>query len=262
MLWVVAALIAAAITGIALLPHHSKRNDVAQYILKVDAAGTTFARQSRGVGKTLASLGSKNASPDQKSVDLQHAAAQLTVLREKIARIPAPPEAAVLRKRLLAYYRAQEAVAHELAGITSYFPTIRRVEAPVTKAGATLRAGLKAAKTPADQEAALATYEAALRRVGDRIAAVPVPAGLTTARDEEAKRLAKIAGAVKRVRAALHANDRKALDAALSALDSGGGNTAALAARAAVVAYNRHLKEINALGASAEKERRRLQASL
>lgn len=261
-LWVVAALIAAAITGIALLPHHKTRNDVAQYILRVDAAGTTFAKQSRAVSSTLRSLGSQKSSPEQKSVDLRHAARQLTILRQKIARIPAPQQAGVLRKRLIAYYKAQEAVAYELAGITAYFPKLRGVEAPVTKAGTTLRAELKSARKPAEQEAALEAYEGMLRQVSARVAAVPAPAGLTKARDEESKRLAAIAGSVRRVRAALHANDRAALDRALRSLDTGGGNTAALAARAAVVAYNRHLARIAALGARAEKERRRLQAAL
>ena len=258
----IAALIAAGLTGAWLIPHHTARGDVAHYIDRANAKGTEFAKQYRDVSAAYRSFRLKpGASAAAETARLQRAATRLTQLRVELAAIAAPPQAKELRTRLIAFYRKQEQVAHEIADITAYFPKLAAAEQPLRPAADRMRKAIRAAKTPTAQAAALKPYGDELARAAEEIAAVSAPAILAKAQSAEQTRLARTAKAVRGVEAALAAHNRVALNKAIAKL--GVASTAASdTTRAAILAYNRHVEEIRTLGAKVERERQRLDRTL
>ena len=259
-LWIVAALVAAAVTGLALLPRHSAHDDVASYIEQVNATGTTFAKQYRDVTKAYATLGSAPKKESQ-AARLDRAARRLSQLRAQIAAVPAPKDARRLRMRLIAFYRGEESVAYEIAAITRYFPELLAAERPLAKAANAMKATVSKAASPAAQSAALTGYADALVSARARVAALDAPRVLLSARTAELARLARVERAVRSVGKALAAHDRAALNRAVKAL--GTPDTAAAAAtRAGVVSYNRHVRDLDRLATAVEQERKRLELAL
>ena len=104
-LWVVAALIAAAMTGAWFIPRDTPRDKVTRYIERANATGTAFTTQYSEVSSAYRSFTlSAKVQPAQQA-RLQSAARRLTQLRVELQQIPAPSQARGLRQRLIALYR-------------------------------------------------------------------------------------------------------------------------------------------------------------
>ena len=259
-LWVVAALLAAALTGLWLLPHDSTRDDVASYIERANAQGRQFTQQYRSVESAYRSFATKPGhAPD--TAKLRAAAERMTQLRAELTAIPAPPKARLLRTKLIAFYRGQEQVAYELVGVAAYFPKLVAAEQPLKGAAEAMRKDVGAAHTPKSQAAGLGAYADAIASTADRIEALKEPALFTKAKGLEIARLRRTERSIRAIRAALLANDRPALKSAVAKL-AVSNNASAVATRAAVVSYNRHVDHIQKLGAAVELERRRLDRTL
>ena len=111
----------------------------------------------------------------------------------------APEPARQLRKRLIAFYRQQEQVAYELAGIMAYFPRILAAEQDVRPAAARMRKGLAAAHSAKAQAAVLGAYAGTVAAALDRVQAIRPPALLAKAQLAEAARLGRTTRAVRAV---------------------------------------------------------------
>ena len=234
---------------------------LARYIERANATGTAFAKQYQNVGNAYRSLTVAPQGQAAQAARLRLAAHRLTQLRVDLQQIPAPPAARVLRRRLLTFYRRQEQVAYELAGIMGYFPKLIAAERPLAPAAASLRASLAHAKTPKAQAAVLAVYADAIAGARDRIAGIHAPALLAPAQAAEVRRLLATEQSIREVKHALLAHNRKQLQSGLTKLrDTGSGASAAT--RVAILAYNRHVSEIRRLGAKVEQERQRLDTTL
>ncbi|HEX4527588.1 MAG TPA: hypothetical protein VH108_12705 [Gaiellaceae bacterium] len=261
MLWVLAALIAAGLTGAWLIPRNTPHKSVAQYINRANATGTAFAKQYQDVGNAYRSLTLAPQAQAAQAARLRLSAHRLTQLRVDLQQIPAPPAARVLRRRLLAFYRRQEQVAYELAGIMAYFPKLIASERPLAPAAASLRASLAKSKTPKAQAAILGVYGVAIAASRDRIAGIHAPALLAPAQAAEVRRLLATEQSIREVQHALLSHNREQLQRGLTKLrDTGSGASAAT--RVAILAYNRHVGEIRLLGAKVERERQRLDNTL
>lgn len=260
LLWVVAALLAAVLTGIWLVPRHSTRDDVASYIDRANEQGRQFTVQYRSVDAAYRTFANKPGRGPS-TAKLRSAAERLTQLRVDLAAIPAPPKARLLRTKLIAFYRGQEAVAYELVGVAAYFPKLVAAEQPLKTAASAMRKDVGSAHTPKAQAAALGVYAASIGSTADRIEALQEPALFAESKRLEVARLRRTQRSIQSIRAALLANDRTALNAAVAKL-SVSSNASAVATRAAVVAYNKHVDHLRKLGAAVELERRRLDRTL
>jgi hypothetical protein len=260
-LWVVVTLIAVAL--IIALNHEPKgpRPGVAAYITRVNGLSVTFAQDYKSIEtayRTFALAPKKPAAQEQR---LRAASAQLTILRKRMQQIPAPPRARVLKQRLIAFFRQQEAVSRELIGVSTYVPRLAAAERLLAPAGDRMRAALKRGGTAKQQAAALGVYVAALDHAADAVEAIKAPALFRTSHAVQVERLRRTATLTRRLEAALAANDRPALQRAVNELGSGTSASAA-AARTAIVSYNARVTKIRDLAASVERERRRLNDSL
>ncbi|MDX6452903.1 MAG: hypothetical protein QOH16_2952 [Gaiellaceae bacterium] len=260
-LWIVAALAAAAVTGISLIPHGTPRGAVARYIQQANETGVAFAKQYQGVSSAYRSLSLAKGPQAAQTARLKLAARRLTALRIQLEQLPAPAQAHRLRLRLIAFYRQQEQVAQELAGIMAYFPQVIAAERGIKPGATQMHKALAKARAPAAQAAVLGTYAGTLATARDRVQAVRPPALLAQAQRAEVARLARTARAIRAVQRGLLAHNRVQLQKALTGLQDATSVTST-ATRVAILAYNRHIADIQRLGAKVELERRRLDASL
>jgi hypothetical protein len=260
-LWIVAALAAAAVTGISLIPHGTPRGAVARYIQQANETGVAFAKQYQGVSSAYRSLSLAKGPQAAQTARLKLAARRLTALRIQLEQLPAPAQAHRLRLRLIAFYRQQEQVAQELAGIMAYFPQVIAAERGIKPGATRMHKALAKARAPAAQAAVLGTYAGTLATARDRVQAVRPPALLAQAQRAEVARLARTARAIRAVQRGLLAHNRVQLQKALTGLQDATSVTST-ATRVAILAYNRHIADIQRLGAKVELERRRLDASL
>jgi hypothetical protein len=260
-LWGVVTLIGVVL--IILLMHEPKppRNDVAAYITRVNTLSFTFAQDYKSIEVAYRKFALAPKKPELQEKRLQDAAAKLTSLRVEITQIPAPPEAGVLRQRLIAFFRQQEAVSRELIGVSTYVPRLMAAEKVLAPAGRTMGAALKSGASAAQQSAALGTYAAALARAADSIAAIKPPGLFRASHAEQVKRLRRSSVLTKRLSLALAANDKPALERAVKQLGAGSSASDG-AARTAIVSYNARVEKIRRLGASVERERSRLDKTL
>jgi hypothetical protein len=260
-LWVVVTLIG---VGLIIALNHEPngpRTGVSAYITRVNTVSLTFAQDYRSIETAYRTFALSPKKPAAQETRLKAAAAQLTVLRKRMQQIPAPPKAQVLKQRLIAFFRQQEAVSRELIGVSTYVPRLATAEKILTPAGANMRAALSKGGTAKEQAAALGLYVAALDRTADAVAAIKAPPLFRSSHAEQVQRLRRTASLTRRLSVALAANDKPALQRALNEL--GGGNApSTAAARTAIVSYNARVTKIKDLAASVERERRRLNDSL
>jgi hypothetical protein len=260
-LWVVAMLLAAVVTGITLIPRDTPRDKVTRYIERANETGVAFAKQYKDVSAAYRSLSVAPSAQPAQSARLELAARHLTSLRLQLARLPAPAPARELRLRLIAFYRQQELVAHELAGIMAYFPQAIAAQRGVERSAARMRKGLAAADTPEAQAVALGHYADTLATARRRMRAIEAPPLLANAQRSEVARLTRTGKAIRAVQRSLLANSQPQLQRALKGLQSAVSVTST-ATRVAILSYNRHITRIERLGRKVELERRRLNDSL
>ena len=260
-LWVVVTLIAVAL--IIALNHEPKgpRPGVAAYITQVNGLSVTFAQDYKSIESAYRTFALAPKRPAAQEERLQKASAQLTVLRKRVQAIPAPPKARVLKRRLIAFFRQQEAVSRELLGVSSYVPRLAAAERVLAPAGARMRAALKKKGTAKQQAAALDEYVAALNGAAAAVEAIKAPALFLGSQAAQVQRLRHTAAVTHKLSVALVANDKPALKRAVNELGRGTSSSSA-AARTAILAYNARVVKIRELGASVAREQKRLNDSL
>jgi hypothetical protein len=260
-LWAVVTLIGVVL--IIALNHEPKgpRTGVAAYITRVNTVSLTFAKDYRSIETAYRTFALSPTKPAVQETRLRAAATQLTVLRKRMQQIPAPPKAQVLKKRLVAFFRQQEAVSRELIGVSTYVPRLAAAEKILTPAGVSMRTALKAGGSAKQQAMALGVYVAALERTADAVAAIKPPPLFRSSHAEQVQRLRRTASLTHRLSVALAANDKPALQRAVKELGAGNAPSTA-AARTAILSYNARVTKIKDLAASVERERRRLNDSL
>jgi hypothetical protein len=256
-LWGVVTLIGVVL--IILLMHEPKapRNDVAAYITRLNTLSLSFAHDYKSIETAYRTFALAPKQPAIQEKRLKAAAAQLTALRVEIAHIQAPPQARVLKQRLIAFFRQQEAVSRELIGVSTYIPRLVAAERVLAPAGQKMGAALKTGASAAKQAAALGVYATALEHAADSIAAIKPPRLFRTSHADQVRRLRRSSLLTRRLSVALAANDKPALERAVKQLGAGSSASTG-AARTAILSYNARVGKIRRLAASVERERSRL----
>jgi hypothetical protein len=254
---------AAALAG-ALLYQRGERDVVSEYIRDVNEVHRSFALQFRSINQAYARFRSAPADVAEQLPKLRRGARTLTRLRARVERIEAPDQAAELKRRLIAYFRQQELLAHELVAVTEYLRSLQNAELSVTSANATLRKELDGTDAAAEQTAAVTAYASRLEELARELDDLNPPRLLAPAQEAYVQQLQAYATAARRLEQAVDAGDSAATDAALRQLRGSSSASAELiqAQRTAIEAYNARVRHIRALGAAVDEERRRLDREL
>jgi hypothetical protein len=258
-----------ALGGAALLVsscggHHSAgpRESVTAYITRVDAIEHRMAKQI-----SLGAQGITFASGDAaRARAYTRAERTLRQLRAQIASVPAPPQTARLRRRILALADREIALADESARLARFDPAFRKALAPLPAANLAAGTRLRATKKPAEMASALAAYRTAVERAGAALAKLRPPAVERPLYHAQVTRLAALDAALGRLIEGVRARDvlavAKAQHAVSVASVSSDSAAAQRASRTAVLHYNALVRGIAKLAAAVATERNRLQRTL
>lgn len=237
---------------------------VSEYIRDVNDVQRSFALQFGSIDQAYEQFRFAPADVAEQLPRLRRGAGTLTTLRARVERIEAPAEAAELKRRLIAYFRQQELLAHELVAVTEYLRSLQKAELSVTSANATLRKELIGTDAADEQAAAVTEYASRLEALARGLDDVKPPRLLAPSQDAYVQQLESYASAARRLQQAVNAGDRTATDAALRRLRASSSASAEMiqAQRTAIEAYNARFSRIRTLGAAVEEERRRLDREL
>jgi len=237
---------------------------VSTYIEQVNESQQDFAVRYGSIDRTFREFRLSPTAAEEQLPKLEEAARTMTALRLRIERLEAPEDAETLRLRLLAFFRAQEAVANELVDVAKYLPTLSEAEAPLAAAGRRLRTALGGADSIEVQGDAVQRYAAELRAVAAALRKVEAPPLLEPSHRAYVAQLRAYASSSEALQRGIRNNDQGAVDAAVRRMREAASSPPGTfrAQRAAIIAYNERVKEIQTLGAALEKERQRLEREL
>jgi hypothetical protein len=267
-IWLVLGLVASAalvalIVALVLTRGESRRDAVAAYIDDVNHAQLDLQPQLRRIDTTYRrfSLDSKKLEAQQN--DLAKAEAVIRRVRTRVAALDPPDVARRLHAQILEALALEASFAHDIAEMALALPRYARENTRLTPALIRARNDLKDARTPAQQDRALAGYAAVLRTTARGLEQIDAPAILKSTIDARAARLQTTARVMDRLRRAVKQGNR----AEATQLNRYLARTSrepevTQAQHDAVVAYNRRLRAISLARAAVERERQRLDRTL
>jgi hypothetical protein len=141
-----------------------ERDNVERYIERANAVQQRFAPQFQQANEAYARFAQGELSARRADSELSAAEHALRDAGQQLARVEAPPRATELHRQLLRVVRLNAEFAAESTALARYLPAARKALRRVGQIGKTLRARLRAAKTPAAQAHALHRYASAIER--------------------------------------------------------------------------------------------------
>jgi hypothetical protein len=238
----------------------ARRHAVNEYFQRVDAiqaelkpalTRAQFAFNQFGHGQTLQTAG------------LTRAARAILRLRQQLVAVTPPSDALPIHRDLLALLAYEAELAHEVRDLSSYLPAQRRPLQRLRNAESALRMGLQTSRKARAQERVFALFADALGGVLRGLEAVHAPHALAAWHHAEVLRVRRLRADALDLRAALRAHDARIMTRRLADLRKDlVGRVPVSAERAAILAYDRDVGNVNALIGKIESERAALERRL
>src|SRR4051812_26068624 len=244
---------------VVLLLHDRKgpRDDVFAYISRVNAASPARSADYHAIERAYRRFQLSPKRPAVQDAQLRKATASLAAARVRLERIPAPPQAARLKRLMIAFLREQESVGRELIGVSTYVPRLNAAEAPLAPASARMRRVLRDGGTATEQSAALDAYAAALAQAALTASRIAPPRIFRNVHAEQVARLRRASALMRRLGVALVANDKPTLQRTVEQLAAVTAPTSDVARRAPLP-YTRRVVAVGEAAGAVERERVRL----
>ena len=240
-----------------------RRDAVAAYIVELNTTQQTLIVQLERVSLAYRNLRLKEKADPKQLARVTEAERTLRDLRSRLAALPAPAEARKLRRALLDLVGLQVDLAREVAGMARYIPVQAAENRKLAAATTTLRDALRAADTGAGQRDAFEAYRRVLRESVARLDNATAPAVLEPSRSGEIARLSRLAALARKLGDALEDEDAENVDRLFPRFVQTSASTGTTPAeRAAVVVFNRRLKQIGEQRQDVVAERGRLDLAL
>ena len=262
------ALAIASLVAVALIATGcggtSPRERVDSYIKKANAielqAAPAFKRANAAYGRFVRGVQTPEGAPREL------AAAEKTIrdARGRLAALPAPVQATVLKRRLLHVFDLDLGLAHESTELARYQPAASFVLGPLTRINSDLRNDLQAKKSSSAQARALERYAHRLSVLVGKLRRLHPPPVLVPAHRGEIRQLAATRRLALRLRGAIAKRDAPRVARLLirfRKLAGAGGEGRSVAARA-VRAYQRRYAAIGAAEGALRREQARLARTL
>jgi hypothetical protein len=240
-----------------------RRAQVDAFVRDANAVQQESAPEFDRANQAYLSFSKGKLPPAQARVRLAAAEQAMRTTRDKLAALDAPADARELKRRLVALFDADAAFAHESTLLASFAPGSVKAQKDLPSIGRRLTRGLSGAETPAEQEAVLRRYAAAVGRVLEGLQPLHPPPLLLDRHHAQVQRLQRVRGLALQLAAALHRQDRQAVAKLLlrfKALNTGGSSDPL--SPQALKAYNRRYLHVRSMAQAVEREQRRLQESL
>lgn len=242
---------------------HDARTRVSDYVHRANAVQRRYQAQFAQADKAYVAFAKGHLGNRTAVVRLGAAQRAIAAARRDIAALPAPAEARGLRARLLRYLDMNEGFARQTTRLAAYQRRSPQLLAPIGRANARLRAGLRSTSAT-EQAAALGAFAGTLHRALHAMHALAVPAVLRPAHDAQLRRLKTTRSLAERLRAALLAHDAPGVARLLLRFRhtaTATGPSSRAVARA-IDAYNRRFHLLTRAYADVRREQARLDRSL
>lgn len=238
----------------------ARRHAVNRYFERVDAVEAKLKPALTQAQFAFNQFGHGRAP---QTANLTRAAHAILRLRHQLAALTPPRDALPIHRDLLALLFSEAELAREVRDLSSYLPAERRPLTKLRNAESTLRAGLQKSRKARAQERVFAVFADELDGVLRGLEAVPAPQALAAWHRAEVTRIRRLRADALKLRVALRAHNATAMTHRLADLRTDlAGRAPVSAERAAIVAYNRGVGELNALTGKIERERAALERRL
>jgi hypothetical protein len=228
-----------------------ERVDAIQAELKPALTKAQFAFNQFGHGKT------------PRVANLTRAMRTVLRVRQQLAAVTPPSDAVPIHRHLLALLAREAGLAREVRDLSSYLPAQRRPLTQLRTAESALRTGLRTSRKARAQERVFARFADALGEVIRGLEVVPAPPALAAWHQAEVLRARRLRGDALDLRAALRAHNAAIMTRRLAELRKDlVGRAPVSAERAAILAYDRGVGDVNALTGEIERERADLEHRL
>jgi hypothetical protein len=225
----------------------SRRDAVESYIQQVNRTQAQLRPAFRDAQAALGAFAAGRVTPATVA-SLQGGNATMRATRASLALLDPPPEARKLHADLLRLVDLQARLALELSLAADYVTKIGPAVQPAQVAAADLSRHLRAAKTGADQVAALREFAAAVDDSLLRVDALAPPPALLPWHDDQLARLGKSRRDALAIADGIEQRNARAVERALKAFTTSRPAAPARESEAAAVkAFNRRLREQEAL---------------
>ena len=195
--------------------------------------------------------------------ELAAAEKSMRTMRDQIASTAAPAPATELKRRLVAMFDADAAMAHEATLLATYVPAAQDAAKPLPGLAKKLTRGLRKAKTAQAQERALSAYASGIGRVLAHLEPLHPPPLLLERNHGQIEHLQAVQKLATRLVGALRAQNSSLVAKLLlrfKTLAASGGAPAVSAD--ALRAYNRRYLAVQRTLQNVEREQRRLERTL
>lgn len=238
---------------------NARRHAVVKYIDSVNAIQRDMRLPLARVEYSYRQFVRPGASQKTGSAPLWSAVRSLTQLHDRLVRLQAPKEAAVMAHDLARLTALEAAFAREVALFADYVPRYRRVLAPLGAAGKAFRTSLRRARGPGAQVVALRAYRKVVAPIVAGLDRLRPPPVLVPLHRQQIDSLRRVGAAAGRLSTALERQDTARIGPLLSEFENASQSASSLGAQRAQIAaeraYNRRLYAIRALAAQIERER-------
>ena len=240
-----------------------RRDAVAAYIARVNTTQQSLIVELEQVSLAYRELRLRDRADPKELARVERAERTLRGLHERLAGLPAPPEARKLRRLLLELVALQAELAEEVAGMARYIPFQAGESRKLAAATRTLQKALQGAETGAEQRRAFDDYDTTLRATVKRLQAATAPAVLEPSRTREIERLGRLADLSEQLGVALDAQRATEVDRLFPRFVQVSASTGTTRAeREAVIAFNRRLAAITDQRQAVVAERARVDLDL
>jgi hypothetical protein len=241
----------------------SRRTVVSRYIDSVNAVEAKLGVPLLAVSKANRDFARGHASAAAVVSRLDRSERTIHTLSRRLAAIEAPPEAKQLRALLLGLVAHEVGLIHEVKSLAVFVPRYQRALRPLGPADAVLKRELAAKKTTVRAKAAaLEAFSRSAAAVESDLRALRPPPASKPAWARQIATLAQIEADADALAAALRAKQAKVLPQLVHRFDVAAAGTKTLNAQrasiAAITAYNRRIKHLNAIGAMIGREEARI----
>jgi hypothetical protein len=288
---VLIAVVALVAAGCGGGKKRNARQDVANYVQRVNRIETQMRTPLLGVEKAYRRFTTRNLVQSQPR--LARAEKTLRTLERRLKLVPPPPEARRLHRLLLQLLSREVGIAHEVVQLADFLPAFDSALRPLAPAGARLAQSLTAAQAPQPrlvrgtkkqlarararfkaqtlraqraQAAAIDLYLGEVRDVERRLRALDPPAVMAPTRDAELSTLVRVETSGAALARALANGEGKkiaALDLRYREAARGGSSIAQQRAQiAAIKAYDRRARNVLKLSIRVQRELARLDRTL
>ncbi|MEA2495318.1 MAG: hypothetical protein QOJ29_3229 [Thermoleophilaceae bacterium] len=241
---------------------HQRRDAVERFIQQVNDLQTGAGPSFTAANKAYVAFSKGKLPVGVAKRDLAKAERSMRDARDQVAALEAPADARVLQRRMVAFFDADAALAHEATLLSGFVPAATDASKPLVPLGKRLSGALTTAKSPAAQEDALRRYASGLAAVIGRLEVLHPPPLLLDRHHAQVSNLREVRALALRLVTALNAQDSTRVANLLLRFRRLSAKRTSAVDPSALRAYNRRFRGVQHAQVAVERERARLEKVL